>query len=96
MHLLPGCSFQVGDEENEGYGKKRICGKCYEDQSIENWKGLAVPPKKRKRSSYLEINKEIKNIDFSSEKEGKPLGILKKWQYRFKTTENQCELHNNN
>ena len=84
VHLLPGCSYPLSNHENEGYGEQRLCKKCNaklpsldEDQATENWRGLALPLKKRKRSSFLEVNSEIKNLDFSSHKKTKPLGILK-------------------
>lgn len=84
VHLLSGCSYPLPFSQEEGYGQQRLCKNCYirrenfsEDQAVENWKGLALPPKKRKRSSYLEPNEEFKNIDFSSKRNSNPIGLLR-------------------
>ena len=55
-YMLPGCSNSVSDvTEDERYGERRICMKCYhsqhdilEDQTVKNWRGLEIPPKKKK------------------------------------------------
>lgn len=48
-----------------------------DEDAIENWRGQAVPPKKRKRTSYLSPCTEWLNADENlGAKKGK-LGLLK-------------------
>ena len=86
IHFLPECSEELpGDEED--CNQKRRCKKCISKQEFEsehkemmateNWRGLGLPPKKRIRSSYLTQNREWIDIDLSTVKTVKSVGLIK-------------------
>ena len=85
VHVIEGCSYPLSDaEDDEGYGQQRICKSCFEvrenmkaERAVENWRGLALPVKKRKFTSYLEPNQDLINVDFSIRNRNRPIGLLR-------------------
>ncbi|CAL9701890.1 unnamed protein product [Knipowitschia caucasica] len=52
-------------------------GCTQEEEPVENWRGLALPPKKRKRTSYLSPCTEWLHVDPSMKRRRVSVGLLK-------------------
>lgn len=61
VHILEGCSVRI-EEEDEGYGERRICISCSKNsakssklalQDFENWRDLGRKKRRKNRTTYL-------------------------------------------
>lgn len=82
VHIIDGCSYALSEEE-EGYGEKRLCQKCFkiktsyvELNSEENWRGETIS-KAKKRQNYLQKDPTVMYYNDSSKTKSPVIGIIK-------------------